>query len=92
MSAVDFGTVLEGLYPGYGDDVRAKLFALMCDVTFVYVDSDEDCSFDVSLDCALDALGDNVREMRAQHRPSPLLLRSAVGGPDGGASRANGDV
>ncbi|GGT38600.1 hypothetical protein ACFFV7_32245 [Nonomuraea spiralis] len=82
---MDFETVLKELYPWYEDDVRAKLFALMCDVAFVYASTDED--FDVSLDCALDAIAENVQEMRAEYRLNPLsLLLSAVGGPEGGVN------
>ncbi|MEO3807076.1 hypothetical protein [Nonomuraea sp. B1E8] len=80
MSTVDFATVLDRLYPGYGDDVRAKMFALMCDVAFVYARSDASCSFDVSLDCALDAVAENVHGIRVQHRLSPLSLLTAVDG------------
>ncbi|SDL63644.1 hypothetical protein [Nonomuraea jiangxiensis] len=85
MSTMDFGTVLEKLYPWYDDDVRAQLFALMCDIAFVYASSDEIGDFDVSLDCALDALEENVHEMRAEYRLSPLslLLPSAKDGTDG---------
>lgn len=78
MSAVDFETVLDQLYPGRGNDVRAKLFALMCDVTFVYVSSDEVGNFNVSLDCTLDAVEENVREMW-NRRHNLLSLLSAVG-------------
>ncbi|MEV0593720.1 hypothetical protein [Nonomuraea cavernae] len=89
MSTVDFEAFLEQLYPARGDDVRAKLFSLMCDVAFVYVSSDDNCSFNVSLDSSLDAVEENVREMRA-HRLSLLSLLSAVGGQDSGALRVDG--
>jgi hypothetical protein len=89
MSTVDFEAVLEQLYPGRGDDVRAKLFSLMCDVVFVYVSSDENSSFNVSLDCALDAVEENVREMRSP-RLSLLSLLSAVVGQEGGTLRVDG--
>lgn len=84
MSAVDFGAVLEQLYPEYDDDVRTKLFALMCDVAFVYASSDEDCGFDLSLDCALDAVAENVHAMRAEHVLGRPSLLPAVAGPDNG--------
>ncbi|RSN08313.1 hypothetical protein DMB42_19865 [Nonomuraea sp. WAC 01424] len=84
---MDFETVLKELYPWYEDDVRAKLFALMCDVAFVYASTDENGDFDLSLDCALDAVAENVQEMRAEYRLNPLsLLLPAVGGPEGDAN------
>lgn len=91
MSTVDFETVLEKLYPGQEGDVRARLFALMCDVAFVYASNDGNRGFDLSLDCALDAMVENLHVMRAERALSPLsLLLPAIAGPDGGG--ANGDV
>ncbi|NRQ30644.1 hypothetical protein HII36_02150 [Nonomuraea sp. NN258] len=88
MQTLDFENVLERLYPWYEDDVRAKLFALLCDVTFVYASSDESARFDLSLDCALDAIAENVHEMRAEHRLSPLsVLLPAVSRSGTGESR-----
>ncbi|MET8986937.1 hypothetical protein ABZW49_15930 [Nonomuraea wenchangensis] len=74
MSTMDFGTVLNRLYPWYDGDVRAQLFALMCDVAFVWASSDEIGDFNLSLDCVLEGIEENVREMRVEYHLGPLSL------------------
>ncbi|WP_460362044.1 hypothetical protein [Actinocorallia lasiicapitis] len=61
--------LLADRYPMFRGDVRSQVFALICDVTFVYVtELGGEGGFDNNLDCTLDALGDNITMMmRAQH-------------------------